>query len=83
MASADAAVAGTRQETAGRQRRGPRRRPRREVELFANRIKVYSRSVAGFWRRVKWWVVAVLLGLLHRAVDPLGPRAGERRIRRC
>lgn len=30
-------------------------------KLFAERIKVYPRAVTGFWRRVKWWVVALLL----------------------
>ncbi len=34
-------------------------------KLYADRIKVYSRSISGFWRRVKWWVVAVLLTLYY------------------
>ena len=36
-------------------------------ELFADRIKVYPRAIQGFWRQVKWWVVAVLLGLYYVA----------------
>ena len=38
-----------------------------KVELFANRIKVYPRMVAGYWRQVKWAVVATLLGLYYIA----------------
>jgi cytochrome c oxidase accessory protein FixG len=34
-------------------------------KLFAERVKIYPRSVHGFWRTVKWWVVAVLLGLYY------------------
>ncbi|MBK8176721.1 MAG: cytochrome c oxidase accessory protein CcoG [Rhodospirillales bacterium] len=33
--------------------------------LFADRVRVYSRSVRGYWRRVKWWVVGVLLGIYY------------------
>ena len=36
-------------------------------ELFANRIKIYPRAIRGYWRRIKWWVVAVLLGLYYVA----------------
>ena len=41
--------------------------PAQKQELFANRIKIYSRAIGGRWRRIKWWVVAVLLGLYYVA----------------
>ena len=40
-------------------------RPNEERRLYAARIKVYARSVQGFWRRVKWGVVATLLTLYY------------------
>jgi cytochrome c oxidase accessory protein FixG len=40
-------------------------RPREKQGLYADRIKVYARSVHGFWRRVKWGVVAALLTLYY------------------
>jgi cytochrome c oxidase accessory protein FixG len=30
-------------------------------KLFADHLKIYPRAVGGFWRKVKWWVVGVLL----------------------
>ncbi|QNT71380.1 cytochrome c oxidase accessory protein CcoG [Defluviicoccus vanus] len=42
-------------------------RPNTEQRLYATRIKVYARSVQGFWRRVKWGVVATLLTLYYVA----------------
>ncbi len=33
--------------------------------LYADHVKVQPRSVQGFWRRVKWWTLAVLLGLYY------------------
>ncbi len=38
----------------------PKRQP-----LYANRIKVQPRKVEGRWRRIKWAVVSVLLGLYY------------------
>ncbi|MFO1113959.1 MAG: cytochrome c oxidase accessory protein CcoG [Rhodospirillales bacterium] len=67
MASADAAVAGTKARDSRAATPSDPEAAAPKVELFANRIKVYSRSVTGFWRRVKWWVVAVLLGLYYIA----------------
>ena len=70
MASAEAAVAESMASSskAGAPPAGPAdKEPPAKQELFANRIKVYSRSVTGFWRQVKWWVVAVLLGLYYVA----------------
>jgi cytochrome c oxidase accessory protein FixG len=42
---------------------GPR--PGEKQRLYADRIKVYSRSIDGFWRRVKWWVLGILLALYY------------------
>lgn len=36
--------------------------------LYADHIKIYPRKISGYWRKVKWWVLAVLLGLYY-----LGP----------
>ena len=36
-----------------------------EERLYATRIKVYPQAVHGLWRRVKWSVLAVLLGLYY------------------
>ena len=33
------------------------------LPLYATRIKVYQRAVTGTWRRVKWLVLVVLLGI--------------------
>ena len=37
------------------------------LPLYATRIKVYPRAVAGRWRTVKWSVLALLLGLYYVA----------------
>ena len=49
--------------TAPTGREGPQ--PGEKDRLYADHVKVQSRSVQGFWRRVKWWVLAVLLGLYY------------------
>ena len=36
-----------------------------EQPLYATRIKVYPQAIGGLWRRVKWSVLAVLLGLYY------------------
>lgn len=46
----------------------PQPQPPQKQKLFAEREAIYSRSIQGFWRKVKWWTVAVLLGLYY-----LGP----------
>jgi cytochrome c oxidase accessory protein FixG len=33
--------------------------------LYADRIKIYPRKIAGRWRRIKWWVLSILLGLYY------------------
>lgn len=33
--------------------------------LYVSPEKIYPRKVEGFWRRVKWWTLAVLLGLYY------------------
>ncbi len=43
----------------------PTKTEQEKQKLFADRIKIYPRAVAGFWRRVKWWVVGVLLTLYY------------------
>ena len=68
MASADVAVAEN--KITGTGKGVPPAAPAVEtakVELFANRIKVYPRMVTGYWRQVKWAVVAALLGLYYAA----------------
>lgn len=64
MAMADSSIA--RSNEVGALHPGAADGPAKQ-ELFANRIKVYPRAITGFWRRVKWWVVAVLLGLYYIA----------------
>ncbi len=63
-------------EQAGRPKPGRRARqtgpggqdqPPQKQQLFAAHDKVYSRSIQGFWRKVRWWVVGVLLGLYYVA----------------
>ena len=44
-------------------REGPQ--PGEGDRLYADHVKVQSRSIEGFWRRVKWWVLVVLLGLYY------------------
>ncbi|MBL8660276.1 MAG: cytochrome c oxidase accessory protein CcoG [Rhodospirillales bacterium] len=39
--------------------------PPEKQKLFADRDRVYSRSIQGKWRKVKWWTLAVLLGLYY------------------
>jgi cytochrome c oxidase accessory protein FixG len=36
-----------------------------ELPLYISRIKVYPRAVKGLWRRVKWAVLVLLLGLYY------------------
>ena len=36
-----------------------------ELPLYITRIKVYPRAIKGLWRRVKWAVLVVLLGLYY------------------
>ncbi|MBI3196882.1 MAG: cytochrome c oxidase accessory protein CcoG [Rhodospirillales bacterium] len=36
-----------------------------ELPLYISRIKVYPRAIKGLWRRVKWVVLVVLLGLYY------------------
>ncbi|MFO1153940.1 MAG: cytochrome c oxidase accessory protein CcoG [Rhodospirillales bacterium] len=52
--------------TAPTGREGPQ--PGDAGRLYAEHIKVQPRSVQGFWRRIKWWVLCLLLGLYY-----LGP----------
>ena len=35
------------------------------LPLYLTRIKVYPRAVAGLWRRVKWSVLVLLLGIYY------------------
>ena len=37
----------------------------KESPLYADRIKIYPKAVAGFFRRIKWAVLIVLLGLYY------------------
>lgn len=39
----------------------------KQQKLFASHVTIYSRAVTGFWRKVKWAVVATLLGLYYVA----------------
>jgi cytochrome c oxidase accessory protein FixG len=41
------------------------RKQKAELPLYVSRIKVYPRAIAGFWRRVKWAVLVLLLGLYY------------------
>ena len=36
-----------------------------ELPLYVTRIKVYPRAIAGQWRRIKWAVLVLLLGLYY------------------
>jgi cytochrome c oxidase accessory protein FixG len=36
-----------------------------QQSLYASRVKVYARAVTGRWRKIKWWVIGVLLGLYY------------------
>lgn len=36
-----------------------------ELPLYVTRIKVYPRAIAGLWRRVKWAVLVLLLGIYY------------------
>src|SRR5512134_3878237 len=68
MANAHTAVAdgiATRDDAKEHRAAGEAQPPKQE--LFANRIRIYPRAIRGYWRRVKWWVVAVLLGLYYIA----------------
>jgi len=40
-------------------------RAQKEQPLYAGRVQVYPKTVAGIFRRLKWAVVAVLLGLYY------------------
>ncbi len=40
---------------------------RASVPLYASRIKVYPKAVAGFFRRIKWAVLAVCLAIYYTA----------------
>jgi cytochrome c oxidase accessory protein FixG len=33
--------------------------------LYAEHLKIYPRAIHGFWRKIKWWVVGILLGLYY------------------
>jgi cytochrome c oxidase accessory protein FixG len=39
--------------------------PAQGDSLYAEHVKIYPRKIEGFWRKVKWWVLAVLLGLYY------------------
>jgi cytochrome c oxidase accessory protein FixG len=39
--------------------------PGKEQALWADHVKIYPRQVAGVFRRLKWWVLSVLLGLYY------------------
>jgi cytochrome c oxidase accessory protein FixG len=41
------------------------RQQKAELPLYVSRIKVYPRAVSGKWRRIKWTVLVVLLGLYY------------------
>ncbi len=44
-------------------------------KFYQARIKIFPKRAEGFYRRLKWIVMAVTLGdLLDHALDPLGPR---------
>ncbi|MCU0895797.1 MAG: 4Fe-4S binding protein, partial [Rhodospirillales bacterium] len=43
----------------------PQQRPPQKQKLFAEREAIYPRSIQGFWRKVKWWTLAALLGLYY------------------
>ena len=36
---------------------------RTERPLYAARVKVFPQAVSGLFRRLKWWIVAVTLGI--------------------
>jgi len=38
-----------------------------DIVLFAKAQKVYPRNVDGFFRRLKWWLIAVTLGIYYLA----------------
>eukprot|EP01034_Spumella_vulgaris_P010236 gene10236-12984_t len=35
------------------------------LPLYVTRIKVYPRAIAGQWRRIKWGVLVLLLGIYY------------------
>jgi len=39
--------------------------PEAPPSLYADRVKVYPRKVSGTFRRLKWWALAVLLGIYY------------------
>lgn len=41
------------------------RQQKAELPLYVSRIKVYPRAVGGRWRRIKWSVLVLLLGLYY------------------
>ncbi|MGD9883610.1 MAG: cytochrome c oxidase accessory protein CcoG [Reyranella sp.] len=41
------------------------RQQKAELPLYVSRIKVYPRAVGGKWRRIKWSVLVLLLGLYY------------------
>ncbi|MBL0900241.1 MAG: 4Fe-4S binding protein, partial [Reyranella sp.] len=41
------------------------RTQRAALPLYVTRIKVYPRAVSGLWRRVKWMVLVLLLGIYY------------------
>ncbi len=43
----------------------PSRKQQKEQKLYAGRVKVYPMRVQGFFRKLKWYVVGVLLGIYY------------------
>jgi cytochrome c oxidase accessory protein FixG len=38
-----------------------------KLELYASRTKIFPKSVDGFYRRLKWWLLGLLLGVYYVA----------------
>lgn len=41
------------------------RRAQKEEPLYADRVKVYPKRVSGTFRKLKWWIVGVLLAIYY------------------
>ena len=42
--------------------------------LYAPREPVFPRRVSGPFRRLKWWIMIVTLGIYSDSMDPMGSR---------
>ena len=43
----------------------PSRKQQKQANLYAGQVKVYPMQVQGFYRRFKWWILGVLLGIYY------------------